>query len=298
MLNERLGVTTITKFEKKKHHYVPQHWQRGFSGASGHLFGKVGETIKIVSTKSIMQSDWLYTVFDENWQPFDALEDALSAIEGNDAKLVQRLALKDYVAKSQDHAELCNMLALQASRHPDMLSRGHRLGREFAKVLAGVPSSSSNQFASKLASYGIGEEDAQEFYIALIAKTPGQLEDELAELTALSPQASVLPEQRALLAAPMVSHAIEGLELTLIDSQNPDAFILGDTPLPQDNLSSGFTVPLTKSLAVIAKPTSNPTNTIARRTATEPEIAEVNRTQSQNAAEIVIGPTAEILKKY
>ena len=79
------------RFEKTNHHYVPQHWQRGFRGPNGHLYGKFHDGIRVVSPRTIMQRNWLYTVFDDQWNPSDALEDALSAIEASDAELVQRL---------------------------------------------------------------------------------------------------------------------------------------------------------------------------------------------------------------
>lgn len=76
------------KFDKKNHHYVPQYWQRGFKGTSGSMFGKFSSTIRLVSSRTIMQQDWLYTVFDEQWNPSDILEDTLSVMESKDAQLI------------------------------------------------------------------------------------------------------------------------------------------------------------------------------------------------------------------
>lgn len=44
-----------------------------------------------------MQVDWLYTIFDDQWRPSDALEDAFSVDEGFDDQLLKRLDAPSYV---------------------------------------------------------------------------------------------------------------------------------------------------------------------------------------------------------
>lgn len=114
----------MSKFEKINHHYVPQHWQRGFRGSNGHLYGKFHDGIRVVSPRTIMQEDYLYTVFDSQWSPSDSLEDALSAVEAQDAGLFQRLHNPSHTCTADDRDNLCAALALQATRHPDILRRG------------------------------------------------------------------------------------------------------------------------------------------------------------------------------
>ncbi|WP_369051365.1 DUF4238 domain-containing protein [Burkholderia gladioli] len=285
----------MMKFEKKNHHYVPQYWQRGFKGAGGHLYGKFGSDIKVVSPRTIMQSDWLYTVFDDQWNPSDALEDALSAIEAEDAKLFQRLHTPGYIATSSDRDQLCAALALQASRHPDVLARGQRLGKELGTLLADAHSMTLDDFKSRIAAFGVNEADAHDCYVALLMRTKKQLADELAELMALSPQSSELPAQDAIRAMPQITDAIKKLEFWLLDAPLNEAFVLGDTPLPQSGLGLGFSVPLSKSLAVFATPGSIVQTSVGRRFATAPEVSKINRIQSDNAREVVVGPSAALL---
>lgn len=120
--------------------------------------------------------------------------------------------------------------------------------------------------------------------------------EELAELTALSPQSPQLPEQEAVRGMPPVRDAIQTLELWLVDAQPPEAFVLGDTPLPQDDLKGGFSVPLSRSLAVLAIPTVTVQSGLNRRAASRSEVKAINRWQSDNALEMIVGPSAELLE--
>lgn len=285
------------KFDKRNHHYVPQYWQRGFKGTSGHMFGKFGSTIRLVSSRTIMQQNWLYTVFDEQWNPSDMLEDTLSVMESKDALLFQRLQLQGYTVTSSDRDQLCSALALQASRHPDILERGRRLADEFGTILADAHSMTLTQFKNRVAGFGINEADAHDFYVLLTSRTQEQLASELADLHSLSPQSSQLPVQEAILAAPLIKEIIEALELSLVDAPSGKAFVLGDTPLPQSDLSNGFTVPLSKSLAVIAIPSTATQNAVTRRDATPAEVEDINTTQANNALQVIIGPSADLLSK-
>ncbi|MBZ9863325.1 DUF4238 domain-containing protein [Mesorhizobium sp. CA12] len=287
---------TAPKFEKQNHHYVPQFWQRGFRATNGHLFARIGNKVKIVSTKSTMQVDWLYTIFDNQWRPSDALEDAFSAIEGHDAQLLQRLHTPGYITTSDDEAQLCALLGLQASRHPDVLQRGHNLSREFGKLLASVHDVSLEEFLALVGSYGIDPSDGHDLYISLKSRTKAQLAEELAAMLQLSPQSGQLPLQDAIRAAPKIEATIAGMQLRLLDAVPPLAFVLGDTPIPQSNLILGFSVPLSKSLAVIATSAGPGKSPMTRRVATRQEVGGINRIQFENALETVIGPSADLLK--
>lgn len=285
------------KFSKQNHHYVPQYWQRGFKGTSGHMFGKLGSTIRLVSSRTIMKQDWLYTVFDEQWNPSDMLEDALSVMESKGAQLFQRLQFPGYTMTSSDRDQLCSALGLQAIRHPDILERGRRLAYEFGTILADVHSVTLIEFKRRVAEFGINEADAHDFHVVLTSRTQEQLASELADLHSLSPQSSQLPVQDAILAAPQIMETIKALELLLLDAPSGEAFVLGDTPLPQSDLSDGFTVPLSKSLAVIAIPSTVTQKKVVRRDATPAEVKDINNTQACNALEVVIGPSADLLSK-
>ncbi|HIE1453220.1 DUF4238 domain-containing protein [Serratia marcescens] len=289
----------MEKFEKKNHHYVPQYWQRGFKGSDGYLYGKFGSIIRRVSPKRIMQRDWLYTVFDDQWNPSDTLEDTLSTVEAKHAQLFRQLHTPGYMPTPGDRDQICQALALQASRHPDVLARSHKLSKEFGAFLADAHSMSLDEFTCRASTFGIHDTDAHTFYTVLAQKTEEQLASELADLHALSPQSPELPEQEALLAAPQIADVIKTLELCLLDAPSGEAFVLGDTPLPQSNLGLGFSVPLSKSLAVCAtqaQSTITPT-TVARRIANTAEVRAINGVQADNAAQVVVGPSVDLLSK-
>ncbi len=73
------------------------------------------------------------------------------------------------------------------------------------------------------------------------------------------------------------------------------AYVLGDTPIPQSDLRRGFSAPLSRSLAVIAAPASTPQAVLAWRAASAAEVSAINRTQSENTLEVVVGPSAALL---
>ena len=49
------------------------------------------------------------------------------------------------------------------------------------------------------------------------------------------------------------------------------------------------------ALPVLAVPALTPQAVLARRAASETEVAAINRTQSENALEVVVGPSAALL---
>jgi hypothetical protein len=291
----RLGLSSMPKFEKINHHYVPQHWQRGFKGSNGHLYGKFQDGIKVVSPRTIMQEDYLYTVFDSQWSPSDSLEDVLSAVEAQDAKLIQRLHNPSHTSTANDRNHLCALLALQATRHPDILRRGGRRSRELDSVLASAHECTLDEFQTMMAGFAVGKGDAHDCYILLRSRSRKQLAIELAELNGLSPQSPEFPEQDALRAMPDVEQRIQQMELWLLDAPVNESFVLGDTPLPQSDLQLGFYVPLSRSLAVLALHSPVTSTLLSRRTATTAEVLSINRTQADNALHVVVGPSAAVL---
>jgi hypothetical protein len=247
-----------------------------FRDNGNQLYGRTKSNVRIVSTKKTMQVDWLYTIFDDQWRPSDALEDAFSVDEGFDDQLLKRLDAPGYVPTAGDEAQLCALLGSQASRHPD----DHTL----------------EAFQDLCAQYGISPSDARDYYATLKAHTKEQLAAELADMLQLSPQSPQLPVQDAIMAAPHIEAAIAGMQLCLIDAILPLAFVLGDTPIPQSDLGLGFSVPLSKSLAVIATPAGPTKSPMTRRMATQREVDAINRTQFDNALDTVVGPSAALLR--
>lgn len=242
-----------------------------------------------------MHEEYLYTIFDDQWNPSDVLENALSVRESADAKLFQRLHTPGYTSTENDREHLCKVLALQATRHPDILRRTVRRSRDLAKVLANAHNFSLEEFKEKMNEFAVCEADAHDYYILLRSRTEGQLAAELADLNELSPQSPQLPEQDALRAMVQVVPHLREMELCLLDSPAAEAFVLGDTPIPQSELQIGFSVPLSRSLAVRVRPAQSAQTLLSRRNATPAEVKDINRTQSDNSLSIVIGPSAALL---
>ncbi|WP_093638226.1 DUF4238 domain-containing protein [Paraburkholderia aspalathi] len=284
-------------FEKKNHHYVPQFWQRGFRAADNTLYGRFGARVAPVSSRKIMQQDWAYTIFDQYWTPSDDLENALSVQEGYAAPVFERLCTPGAFATKIEREGLCSFLALQSCRHPDVMGRGHRRGRELGEFFANVHAyGTAADFAVELADFGLGSSEADAIYQVLKAVAPQQLRIELNELLSLSPQDPQLPQQEALLAQPQIATAIDAMTLTLLDAPAGEQFVLGDTPMPQSDLSHGFIVPLSKSVALKAVPSSSSQASIGRRTATVAEVTEANREQWNCAMYVVIGADKAVLQ--
>jgi hypothetical protein len=73
--------------------------------------------------------------------------------------------------------------------------------------------------------------------------------------------------------------------------------VLGDRPFPKKDLSHGFIIPLSKSLALEAKPRAGETVLRSSEIATAAEVAASNTQQVAMAEKIVIGPDRAALKQ-
>lgn len=282
---------------KKRHHYVPQFWIRAFRDSKEQLHSWDGKTAKVVSAREIMQENWLYTLFNERWQPSDVLENALGEIEGIASKVFDAVDDPSYVPTRDDCEVLSMFMGLQACRHPDVLQRGQRRAHELAKVLAQAHSFVGvQQFLQEVSGYGIGPADGRVIYRLLMSKTPNELHRELEEVESLSPQDSRLPMQDALRADELIAREIQALSLTLLDAPAGSSFVLGDTPMPQSDLAAGFRVPLSKTVCFEAKPGAS-SLTLPRRAIASTEVDAINQVQWSNAREIIVGPDPAVLRK-
>jgi hypothetical protein len=193
-----------------------------------------------------------------------------------------------------DAGHLTQFLALQACRHPDVIGRGHRRARELAEFLADVHGLSKSEFVSGAAKFGIPPSEAEAIHRVLMPRSPEALFQEFENVLVLSPQDPQLPSTDALRGLPVVTALLARLQWTLMHAPPGSCFVLGDTPLPQSDLAAGFRVPISASTAVSGTVhTSGPW--ISRRPALPSEIAEINREQWENAAEMVLGPDASVL---
>jgi hypothetical protein len=280
---------------KRNHHYVPRFWQRGFSDSSNFLYGRIDGKVRRVSPAKIMQKDYLYTVFDDQWVASDAVEDALAKTEGSIARLFKRLGNASSIVTPTDRTELCSALALQACRHPDILGRGYRLARELGALLAEAHNYSEQDFIVEMAKFGLGPTESSETYRMAIATPIEQLADELSELRALPQFDHRLPSQDALSAQSSISTQIEDMDIVILDAPGGSTYVLGDTPMPQHDLTNGFTVPISSSTAISAKARTTQQGTTSRRIATVSEVGSINQEQWARTLYVIIGPDPNTL---
>ncbi len=280
---------------KRNHHYVPRFWQRGFRDSSNFLYGRIDGNVQRVYPARIMQEDYLYTVFDDRWVASDAVEDALAKTESSIANLFRRLGNASSSVTSSDRTELCSALALQACRHPDILERGYRLARELGTLLAEAHNYSQEDFVAEMAKFGLGPTESSETYRAAIVTPIEKLTEELSELRTLPTFDPRLPSQDALLAQPLISAQIEGMEIAILDAPSGSTYVLGDTPMPQHDLINGFTVPISSSMAISAKAGTTQQGTTSRRFATVSEVSSINQEQWARTLHVIIGPDPKTL---
>lgn len=288
------------KSTKQNQHIVPRFWQARFAGPGGHIYarfragtnpsGRQSAGARQVGASSIMSQDWTYTVFDRWWRPSDALENDLSKLEG---QLSQALASLDPTGTVPDMGltwELCRFVGLAACRTPEVMARGHRRLKELALALSeAVGAESFERFRDEI-SRRFGVMLSESDYIALRKRPASSLTETAKAIGEMSPQNPVLPEQVALTGIETVAMQVGEMTLELFDAPGTHEFILGDTPLADWDLAKGFTLPLSRSLALNATQRMGAWSLPTRRTATAAEVEASNGIQYAHARDVVIGP--------
>jgi hypothetical protein len=281
-------------------HYVAQFWIKGFAGPGGRIVGrKRGETLaKQVSASDIMAEQGAYTVFDQNWQASDLLEDALAnKHEGGVAKLFRHLHDPFADLTAEVRSRLCHAVAVAVCRLPHVMRWGFRLSNDFVSSLRTIPDATSfESFLAELPGNYAAQITREEFdYFR--GMTPDQFAAMIEAMVTRSPQHPVFSEQDTLRAVPVVTAIISDMDFTLLDAP-AGSFILGDTLLPDRDLAHGFTLPLSASLALSASPKATDGPVLVRRNATPAEIHESNQTQFDHSAEIVVGANRAVLEAF
>lgn len=246
-----------------------------------------------------MAEDWLYTKFDKAWQVSDEVEDALSGIEGQFAPVLKNIICSTYVVTENDRKMLGDFMGLQACRHPEVMNRCAKLGRELlAEIISELSMGmSAVEFQEKFSQTGITQTEAERIVTVHANMTPESADAQIDKALSLAPDNPELSKLLSLRAFDKVSEVILELGFTLLNISSRRSFILGDTPMNQSNLADGFMLPLSKSVALGVGPERNDNNGIERREATEIEIDNINQTQWDNAKLIVVGSNRDEFKK-
>lgn len=282
--------------EKANHHYIPRHWLRRFRADNGNLWVREGTKINVRGVGSIMAKDYLYTIYDDRFNGSDDLENALSAIEGAQSRSLDQICKPDEPVGEGSRHDLVAVLALQVLRHPDVLAWGRRRAIKLAEVILKIRNMSREEFFEGAASL-FDVAHPEWIYEEIQEKSVDELKQELADIKALSVQDSELAETDTLSALTDLRASLDMFHMRVLDIRDGEGvFVLGDTPVPQDSLASGFTVPLSKRVAVAAwKPPIGERPRIERGWATQAEIDVVNQEQWDRHSQIIVGESRECL---
>lgn len=293
-----------SNFKKRNHHYVPQFWQRRFADATGQLYVRYSESAdkwkiasergkaRPVNPKNTMAKDYANTVFDETWRPYDVLEDLLAKAEGEINQTEDQILNSTTPITSALVMKFCWGLAIAACRFPHIMKRAHRRRIDLAYALAEISRMDRVAFEAKLASFGQILTDPD--YNALKATPEDELIRQAMYLAELSPQNPDFPEQDALQGIDTLVEIFNRMDIEILESTGSPLFIIGDTPIPDFDLATGFTVPLTKTAAARFQPAKG-APTFSHKAATAAEIADINQEQYNNSATHIVGPDPALL---
>ncbi len=292
----------------RSQHFVPKLWQKRFADHRNNVYGRyranadplrdkrpaAAGRARVVSIDDTMTGDWVYTVFNGWWWPSNHLEQAISKDESRIAAVFDLIADPSTQMTRELRLDFCKSIGFAVCRTPTVMRRGHELSKKLANFLACIHDfSSKEEFLSRgRTDFGIDIEDA---YDSIAARTADELLTEAQEIVDMSPQHPYLPEQNAILGADAVGVAVSTMRLTLLDAPATVAFILGDAPLPDKDLSHGFILPLSAKLALRAEPAAQEEDVVHRAAAFPQDVADSNLRQYEMSLDVVIGPDGAVL---
>lgn len=285
------------KSEKKKQHFLPRSWMRRFADADGHVYGYDGGQLRPVAVADIMAGDWIYTVFDEWWRPSDRLEDTLAKYEGWGNILFEQLHKSTDEPAPEQWSRLLQFMALTVCRHPDVMARAHQLGKDYALALAAVSEYSDYDDFAETLKTKFGECPTESEFELLKCAGPDALFNAAVAIDEMQPQDPALPEQSSLEAVDLVHKALQNMDIELMDVPSGESLFLSDCPLPTRFLANGFSVPLSSSLALIAKPRHTAETVKVRRRGKSTEVDTINADQLSRRRKVIIGADRAKLEK-
>jgi hypothetical protein len=244
-----------------------------------------------------MAVDYLYTTYNARFSGSDELEDQLSRIEAIQAQSLEQICQIGNPVGADTQHDLAAILALQTLRHPDVLAWGRRRALRFAELALRIKRSMGLDEFLALVAPSLDEEDPTSLYQEIKSRTEAELEAELADIKALSPQDPGLAETDTLSAIMNVSASLRQFNMRVLDiPDQAGSFVLSDTPIPQDQLAKGFTVPLSRRVAIAASQAPRGERARLERVfADAEEIAFVNQAQWNRHARLIVGESREAL---
>lgn len=282
--------------KKANHHYVPRHWLKRFRDDEHQLWVREGSHIQVRGVREIMSLGYLYTTYDARFSGSDDLEDYLGLIETIQSKSLAMICRPEEPVGPGTRHDLAAIIALQALRHPDVMAWGRRRALLYAGLALKIKKMSLDEFLEKVAP-ALDDAMPEYLYEEIQAQPEAVLEKELADINALSPQSPELADTDTLSAFMGLCAKLHKFHMRVVEIRAGEgSFVLGDTPLPQEQLSNGFSFPLSKRVAVFAwEASEGEFPQIERSWASEEEVVMVNQAQWNRHACLIVGESREVL---
>jgi hypothetical protein len=158
-------------FNKFNQHYVPRFWQKRFADSKNEIYVRYGASFdpdqnprkrgraRVVGVADTMTKDFTYTVYDNNYRPYDVLENdvlenLLSEAEG-EMRQTQGLILDPQTVVSTElRTRFCWGIALSICRLPHVMKQAHRKRIELTFAYCEIGNLDRQAFEAKLADYG------------------------------------------------------------------------------------------------------------------------------------------------
>ena len=245
-----------------------------------------------------MAEDFLYTVFDHDWNPSNELEDFFSKVESAGSQLFQDILVNQSNSEST-RVVLARFLSNQPVRHPDMRTVKHRLVSNFLSFLAMSHDLDKVAFVKAFEELGFKDIDnlapAEAVFDFVTAIPRDTFQTTKAFIEDLQPYDPRLPFSDVILGAWQLAEKLQTMDVIVHEVPTGSTFILGDTPIDQQQLLAGFTVPLSKALAVEFRPTTS-TPKMHYQTATATFVDSVQEDQYRMAVFNLVGPDKPLLE--
>lgn len=285
---------TPPKSAKQNQHFIPRWWLKAFADPGGNIFALQNNRVQVVGAGSIMSADWIYTLFDGWWRPSDAVEDGLSKIEGTASRLFRNIEANG-PAGDEDWSALLWFIALTACRHPATMDRSVELSKELGFFLSQVKTYPNDAAFETAFEKLFRSKPPGDMYPILSSLPQTTIDGSILKLLELQPYDPSLPQTDALLATDDVAAVMSDMDCRLLTAPTGIYYVLGDRPLPARDIARGFTIPLSKTLALEASPGLRSKGSRSSAAATAAEVEASNQAQAERAETMVIGPSREIL---
>ena len=288
------------KFRKVLHHVVPAGWQRKFAGKGqdGPYYRNVitGENRGPEGPGQKMAEPYANTIFDPDYRPSDALEDALERIETKALPALDRLNSTG-VLDTNARADVAYLLAVQACRYPELYATRLDLGRYLAITLKDCAkfenAAAMNEHLRRGGFLPEADFTDTEFHQLSNASKNGLASELDTILSAHGYEALFNPSLVLAAAMPVAEHLL-ALQWDLLQTA-AQSFILSDRPMPT-TIGHEFFIGLTAGFGLKVSPPAAPIHdgAICSRPATQAEVDTINSDVRSRAREWLCGASQDL----